>query len=198
VGVRERNAQHMRSWIANTAIELFEAQGYEETTLDELAGRAGVSVSTLHRYFPTKDSLLVDHPMMEVGTLARAFRSRPATEHVADSLGASVRAFLIQADISRDAVSRVRAIIDQVPVARAKMWDLTHRESALLAEAVRERLGPDHPAEESHLAAEFALTVVVAALQPSGGSDSTAVAGGERILALLANPSVLGRILPRN
>lgn len=197
MGIRERNAEHTRSWIADAALELFEAHGYEATTLDELARRAGVSVSTLHRYFPTKDSLLVDHPMMEIGTLARTFRSRPASESVAESLGASVRALLIGADGSRDVVSRIRAIIDQVPVARARMWDSAHRESALLAEAVRERLGPDHPDVESHLAAEFAFTIVVAALQPGGGGEGGAVAAGDRILALLADPAVLGRVIPR-
>jgi AcrR family transcriptional regulator len=197
VGVRERNAEHTRSWIADAALELFEAHGYEATTLDELARRAGVSVSTLHRYFPTKDSLLVDHPMMEVGTLARTFRSRPADESVAESLGASVRALLVAADASRDVVRRVRAVIDEVPVARARMWDSTHRESALLADAVRERIGDDRPAEESVLAAEFALAVVVMALQPGVPGAGSAVTRGERILTLLDDPAVLARVLPR-
>jgi AcrR family transcriptional regulator len=197
VGLRERKALHTRTWIADTALDVFEEHGYEGTTLEELAARAGVSVSTLHRYFPTKDSLLVDHPSMEIGTLARAFRSRPASEPVAQALGAALLAFLASSDGARDTVRRVRALIDQVPVARAKMWDSTHRETALLAEAVRERIGADRPAEESLLAAEFVLTIVVVALQPAAGGPAGAVERGERLLEMLADPAVLGRIIPQ-
>src|SRR5262245_60052966 len=44
--------------IVIAAAEIFERSGYEETTTDAIAERAGVSVGTLYQYFPTKDALL--------------------------------------------------------------------------------------------------------------------------------------------
>lgn len=197
MGLRERNALHTRSWIADSALDLFEQRGYDATTLEEVAARAEVSVSTLYRYFPTKDSLLVDHPALEIGALARALRGRPASEPVSKALGAAVLTFLGEADASREIIGRLRAVIDVVPVARARMWDTTHRESALLAEAVRERLGADSAAEEGILAAELALAVVVLALQYGSDDPGSARARGERVLELLDRPGVVERIVPR-
>jgi AcrR family transcriptional regulator len=42
-----------------TAIQLIAAHGYEETTLRDIAGAAGVSVGLLYRYFPSKQAVVI-------------------------------------------------------------------------------------------------------------------------------------------
>ena len=42
-----------------TALRLFEENGYEETTLREIARSAGVSPGLLYRYFPSKRSVVL-------------------------------------------------------------------------------------------------------------------------------------------
>lgn len=44
--------------IVTAAAEVFERLGYDRTTTDAIAERAGVSVGTVYQYFPTKDALL--------------------------------------------------------------------------------------------------------------------------------------------
>jgi AcrR family transcriptional regulator len=56
--LREQNKQRTRETIATVALELFAEHGYTATTLVEIAEAAGLAPSTLHTYFPTKDSLL--------------------------------------------------------------------------------------------------------------------------------------------
>ena len=45
--------------ILEGAAQVFEALGYEQTTTDKIAERAGVSVGSVYEYYPNKDSLLV-------------------------------------------------------------------------------------------------------------------------------------------
>ena len=50
--LRERNRARTRLEIETAALELMERQGYQATTVDEIARRAGVSAATFFRYFP--------------------------------------------------------------------------------------------------------------------------------------------------
>ncbi len=45
--------------VLEAAAQVFERAGYHETTTDDIAARAGVSIGTLYQYYPNKDALLV-------------------------------------------------------------------------------------------------------------------------------------------
>ncbi|MEU0236226.1 TetR family transcriptional regulator [Nocardiopsis sp. NPDC006198] len=55
IGLRERRRRATLSEIENAALDLFERQGFENTTVEHIAAAAGVSTSTFFRYFPTKE-----------------------------------------------------------------------------------------------------------------------------------------------
>jgi len=75
-GLRERKKIKTRLLIQQTALKLFRAQGYEETTVEQIAAAAEISVSTLFRYFPTKEDVaLVD---FYDDLMVEAFRLQPA------------------------------------------------------------------------------------------------------------------------
>lgn len=62
-GKRAANKTRVRDELAAAALELFERQGFADTTVDEIADAAGVSRRTLFRHFPTKaDVIFADHP----------------------------------------------------------------------------------------------------------------------------------------
>ena len=55
---RSEHADRKRNDLLEAALNLFSANGYDETTTDQIAESAGVSPRTFFRYFPTKESVL--------------------------------------------------------------------------------------------------------------------------------------------
>ena len=56
-GLRERKKQRTRATLIDAAVELCLEQGYEHTTVDQIAAIAEVSPRTFSRYFATKDAV---------------------------------------------------------------------------------------------------------------------------------------------
>jgi AcrR family transcriptional regulator len=57
LGLRERKKQRTRSTLLDAAVELCDRQGFERTTVDQIAAIAEVSPRTFSRYFATKDAI---------------------------------------------------------------------------------------------------------------------------------------------
>lgn len=71
-----------RSRIQEVALRLFTEQGYEATSLREIAEELGVTKAALYYHFKTKDDIvasLVDTRLTEIEELLAWFRSRPKT-----------------------------------------------------------------------------------------------------------------------
>jgi AcrR family transcriptional regulator len=69
---RERKKQETRHRILSVAGDLLASQGFESTTLDQIAESADVSKATFYNYFPNKDALLqqiAEIEMADIGEL---------------------------------------------------------------------------------------------------------------------------------
>lgn len=79
MGLRDERTRRTRELIADSALELISEKGYDETTYDDVADKAGVSRSTVFRYFPEKEEFLfardVDH-LRALQTLLRASQAK--------------------------------------------------------------------------------------------------------------------------
>jgi len=58
---REIRRDTRRTRIRDAAFELFERQGFEATTIDQIAALADVGKGTFFNYFPTKQNVLTDY-----------------------------------------------------------------------------------------------------------------------------------------
>ncbi|MGW7419711.1 TetR/AcrR family transcriptional regulator [Streptomyces sp. NPDC054813] len=185
MGLREKKAQQVRAAIYDAMIALAERDGYEAATLEQVAERAEVAVSTVYRYFANKDAILLDPVERTVGVLAGLLRARPESEAVAVSLGRVVRAAL---DLGPDELARIRRLraqLDRAPGPRARLWDLVYRERLLLEDAIAERSGRDPLWNAA--AAHLTLTIVGMAHDHARDTlDRTAPADyADRIIAML-------------
>ncbi|AMW12569.1 TetR family transcriptional regulator [Streptomyces qaidamensis] len=146
LSLRERKKIKTRTAIRDATYALIKEQGYEATTVEQIAERAEVSPSTVFRYFPTKeDIVLTDEydPLVE-----DLLRARPQDEPVLESLRWSIRqgmtmALADTADFEQDEVIlRIRLMVE-VPALRARMMESMSLTGRLVCRALAERSGRD-------------------------------------------------------
>jgi len=69
---RESAKFERKERLSAAALMLFRSQGYESTTVDQIARRAGLAKGTFFNYFPTKDAILRYLGSREIGRLGAA------------------------------------------------------------------------------------------------------------------------------
>ncbi|MEV6795652.1 TetR family transcriptional regulator [Streptomyces sp. NPDC051320] len=79
-GLRERKKQRTRDALLRAALELFTTQGYERTTVDEIADAVDVSQRTFFRYFANKEEVAFAVQDVVDSYYATALRARPPEE----------------------------------------------------------------------------------------------------------------------
>jgi AcrR family transcriptional regulator len=92
VGLRERKKEKTRLAILDAALDLFLEQGYDSTTVDQIAGSVEISPRTFFRYFTSKDHLVLWYHDQGEEIMQETLRSRPADEPPFTSMIHAVRA----------------------------------------------------------------------------------------------------------
>ncbi|WP_410599451.1 TetR family transcriptional regulator [Amycolatopsis sp. lyj-90] len=83
VGTTPAGRRQLRRSLATAAVDLFVTQGYEATTVDEIAAAAGVGRRTFFRYFDAKDDVLFANHDEIVAEMEEVFATAdPACEPV--------------------------------------------------------------------------------------------------------------------
>lgn len=106
----DRTRQLASREILETALRLFTEQGYDETTVAQIAREAGVSQRTLFRYFGTKEDLLGGNQDRFGQVLTDTISRQPAEVGVWDALRAGVAAVLDLHDSREQALERFRLL----------------------------------------------------------------------------------------
>ncbi|MBN0045334.1 TetR family transcriptional regulator [Streptomyces actuosus] len=142
MGLRERKKLKTREAIRAATYGLIKEQGYDATTIEQIADRAEVSPSTVFRYFPTKEDIVLtdeyDPLMLE------ELRARPAGEAWTDSVRYVMRRAIDIMMAEDPEVVRMRAhLAVQVPAVRSRMVESMSETGRLLRAALAERTGLD-------------------------------------------------------
>ena len=182
-GLRERKKAKTRAAIREHALRLIQEQGYDATTVEQIAEAAEVSPSTFFRYFPTKEDVVLQDDLDLLWM--DAFRAQPREL----SPIAAMRAALHEgfASMSTEDMATLRQTMDLAahPAVRARMLDELGRTAQLLASAIAERVGraPDDFAVQTVAGAVLGVAMSV---WFTAGDDIGAFADRyERGLALL-------------
>ena len=167
-GLRERKKARTRASLREHALRLFREQGYQATTVEQIAAAAEVSPSTFFRYFPTKEDVILQDDMDT--------RMIEALEQQPPELGsiAAMRAAIRQQSDSYsaeevDVLTETAKLSMTVPEIRARAIDEFARAITGLSEALARRAGrpPDDLAVRT--AAGAVIGVVMSVTMPWDG-----------------------------
>ncbi|MEV8637052.1 TetR family transcriptional regulator [Streptosporangium sp. NPDC051023] len=147
-GLRERKKQKTRLALIDAALDLFAEQGYEATTVDQIAAAADISPRTFFRYFATKEDVALSLPLDGQEVMLAELAARPPEEPPFTALGHAMRAVVTMlgegdlADTTR--FLKARELIENTPALFAgSMRRMMGNEQRLVAEIAR-REGVDH------------------------------------------------------
>jgi AcrR family transcriptional regulator len=157
--LRTRKKANTRVAIEDAALDLFAKHGFEETTVDQIAERAGVSKATYFRYFPSKGAVIFGRDPGRHAGLQQAIIDRPKTEDSLRAVCAAVRQqWLPTLDPERTA--RQTRAARTSPILRGLSHDLSMQWQQDVSEALARRRRLERPDRGCHLAAGVAFVVL--------------------------------------
>ncbi len=139
-GLRERKKAKTRAAIQRHALRLFREQGYEATTVNQIAEAAEISPSTFFRYFPTKEDVVLYDAIDPVAFAA--FEAQPSELSPIEALRRSMRE--VVSAMSREDIQDQRErglLIFSVPELRMRALDDLVTSGQVVAELIAKRVG---------------------------------------------------------
>nr|WP_043679784.1 TetR family transcriptional regulator [Streptomyces xylophagus] len=163
LGLRERKKIKTREAIRTATYALVKEQGYDATTIEQIAERAEVSPSTVFRYFPTKEDIVLTDEFDPL--IMEELRARPADEPWMDTLRYVMQKAVSLGMKEDEEVSRLRThLMVQVPAVRSRMMESMSVTGTMLCEAIAERTGRDQDSLEVRV---YAMSIIGALMETS-------------------------------
>ena len=139
-GLRERKKARTKAAIQDAALRLFGEQGYENTTVEQIADAAEVSPSTFFRYFGSKEDVVLYDALDPI--LIGAFRAQPPEMSPVQAMRAAMKQVFDGLGQSYIEEMSVRGrLVYQVPELREAMVNDMIRTSTLFAQEIARRVG---------------------------------------------------------
>jgi AcrR family transcriptional regulator len=142
LGLRDRKKLRTRDTIRREAMRLIDANGYANTTIEQIAEASDISPSTFFRYFPTKESVLVSNDLDRV--TVEALEAQPAKMPTLQAFRRAIEITMatVSAADWRQERTRLRLVLS-VPDLKAAQFDEYRRTVTKLAAAEARRIGRD-------------------------------------------------------
>jgi AcrR family transcriptional regulator len=118
---RQRKKTTTCDRIRASALRLFREQGYDATTVEQIAAAAGVSHMTFFRYFPTKEDVALSdsYDPLIASYIARTPAAWPLIQRIRVVLVQGLREVY---DTGRDTLLAQNKLIVSTPALRERMW----------------------------------------------------------------------------
>jgi AcrR family transcriptional regulator len=161
-GLRERKKRKTRETIQREAMRLFQEQGYDETTIEQIAAAAEVSPSTFFNYFPTKEDVVFadEYDPLFIST----FLARPSDEPLGVAIRRTFNEFLagpLQRD--RDVILARGRLQLEVPALRGRLWEELEKAQRLFCAVIAERTGRDPDEFELQVTVSVVINAMIMA-----------------------------------
>jgi len=184
-GLRERKKAKTRRAIQDAAVRLTTEQGFEATTVDQIAEAAEVSQSTFFRYFPTKeDALLSDDydPLIIAAIVGTPERTNPVR-----ALRDAIQAVSGVLDRDRAQIHQRTKLMLTTPALRARLADGTLQTERLVRDAIAKRSGrsDNDTDDEILIAAAMGVLTLVMTRWTEGDPDADIIGMIDHALSLI-------------
>lgn len=189
-GLRERKKAQTYDAIMGAALDLFERNGYDATTVEDIAEAANVSPRTFFRYFDAKVDVVMENKDHDDMGLDTVLAQRPAGEGPVEAMRHVVRDVVGPLFIADDVMNRQIRIMLTTPSLRALAREHFNEHEDELAQVFAKRLGVDPASLRPHVIAAAVGTTMWTAVNrwvATGRDTDDLVEMIDEGLALLAN-----------
>ena len=160
-GLRERTRRAVHREIAEAGMGLFLEQGFEETTIDQIAEAAGISRRSFFRYFATKEDVVLGDLIDRGHRVRSALIARPPEEEPWAAVRAALLALREEPGSDPEAELRIGRMLFEAPSLRTRHLEKHLAWQEMLAPELSRRLrtatGLDEPS------ADHRATAIIAA-----------------------------------
>ncbi|MFZ6641533.1 TetR/AcrR family transcriptional regulator [Undibacterium sp. TC4M20W] len=157
MGLRELKKAKTRKMISDLATGLFIEKGYDQVTTAEIARLAEVSVPTLFKYFPTKETLVFDEEDEREARLIGAVTDRKAGVSILDALLEYFSSYMAFDETKKKEVKAFRNLIHSTPDLYAYAKQVWMRYEKSLAVALQQETRNKLEKAEAEALAHFIL-----------------------------------------
>ena len=186
-GLRERKKARTRASLREHALRLFREQGYQATTVEQIAAAAEVSPSTFFRYFPTKEDVVIRDDFD--ARLFEALERQPPNLAPIAAIRAAVGDALATLTPKEWAEFRESSDLTfSIPEIRSRAFDELAQTIANMADVLAKRVGraPDDLAVRVMAGAVFGVIMTVTMPWTDLGQDDAGADAFRRVDEALA------------
>jgi AcrR family transcriptional regulator len=155
--LRERKKLKTRVAIQREAMRLIKKQGYEQTTVEQIAAAVEISPSTFFNYFPSKEDVVLYDAYDPV--IISLMSERPPGEPLSVSLRNVLEAMGGIFERDREIILARGRLWFEVPALRGRLWEELEKAQILMSAFIAQRSGRDPEDFEVRVT----VTIVVAA-----------------------------------
>ncbi|MER7848088.1 TetR family transcriptional regulator [Kitasatospora sp. NPDC096077] len=178
MSLRDRKRARTRQALIDAGAELFERQGYDGTTVADIAAAAEIGTRTFFSYFASKEELLFPDADERIRAAEEAIASRGPDDGPADVLLRALRTSARDTDLLSPIAARRIELIRTVPAVRGRALQIQLDAQRVIADRLAEAF-PDRldPVTAAALTGAFigAVTGALQVLLAGPGTDAQAV-----------------------
>ncbi|MGI5221213.1 TetR family transcriptional regulator [Nocardia sp. CA-290969] len=177
-GLRERTRRAVRAELTEVAIALFARQGFEATTVDEIARAAGMTKRSFFRYFPSKEEAVFGGIDITGERVVADLAARPPGEDPWDSLHHVLRDWQDEIHAGEQMLAVLR-LVEATPALGGRLHQRRAEWRQRVSDAVRQLPGAGIDAFTADLLTNTAVAVLDAVsgewLRSDGAADRAAL-----------------------
>ena len=169
---RQRKKNATRDRIRASALRLFGEQGYDATTVEQIAAAAGLSHMTFFRYFPTKEDVALSdsYDPLLAGLIRQTPVAWPLTERIRSVMVQGLRQVY---DADRDTLLAQNKLIVSTPALRERLWASQMDTQQLILQALGAGQDNPHPSFTDRVTVAACLAAATTAILTWVENDGT-------------------------